>query len=215
MKYLSVLSQRNLESSTLPLIIQKKIKEVDKLNKQVVEYSRYDDLDEEELQSIEDIKVKIAEFDNFLVDRIRAYNPEIHQKKLAAAIKARNSRYKTEEEPVAAEQVIQQQEISEIKEVVPAVPTEVPPTQEEKVVVQPKKVAIDKASLNKKLDELKENVNIPVPKEQEIEYAEEDTEFSKESDTEPKKMSKGLILMGIGAFFLTWGAVNFFKDRRG
>ena len=55
MKYLSVLSQRNLESSTLPLIIQKKIKEVDKLNKQVVEYSRYDDLDEEELQSIEDI----------------------------------------------------------------------------------------------------------------------------------------------------------------
>ena len=106
-------------------------------------------------------------------------------------------------------------EISEIKEVVPAVPTEVPPTQEEKVVVQPKKVAIDKASLNKKLDELKENVNIPVPKEQEIEYADEDTEFSKESDTEPKKMSKGLILMGIGAFFLTWGAVNFFKDRRG
>jgi len=207
MKYLSVLSQRNLESSTLPLIIQKKIKEVDKLNKQVIEYSRYDDLDEEELQSIEAIKVKIAEFDNFLVDKIKAYNPEIHQKKLAAATKARTSRYKTEV-PKAVEQIAQQETL-EIKQVVPV--------QEvvEEVPVQPKKVAIDKDALNKKLDELKENANIPVPQEKEIEYAEEDTEFSKQSDTEPKKMSKGLILMGIGAFFLTWGAVNFFKDRRG
>ena len=209
MKYLSVLSQRNLESSTLPLIIQKKIKEVDKLNKQVVEYSAYDDLDEEEIQSIEAIKVKIAEFDNFLVDRIKAYNPEIHQKKLAAATKARTSRYKTEV-PKAVEQIAQQETL-EIKQVVPVVQDVV----EEEVPVQPKKVAIDKAALNKKLDELKENANIPVEQEKEVEYAEEDTEFSKQSDTEPKKMSKGLILMGIGAFFLTWGAVNFFKDRRG
>jgi len=205
MKYLSVLSQRNLESSTLPIIIQKKIKEVDKLNKQVVEYSSYDDLDEEEIQSIEAIKVKIAEFDNFLVDRIKAYNPEIHQKKLAAAIKARTSRYKTEV-PIEAAEQIAQQETLEIKQQVVQVPDVV-----EEVLVQPKKEAIDKAALNKKLDELKENSNIPV----EQEYAEEDTEFSKQSDTEPKKMSKGLILMGIGAFFLTWGAVNFFKDRRG
>jgi len=208
MKYLSVLSERNLESSTLPLIIQKKIKEVDKLNKQVVEYSRYDDLDEEEIQSIEAIKVKIAEFDNFLVDRIKAYNPEIHQKKLAAATKARTSRYKTEV-PIEATEQIAQQETLEIKQQV--VPVPVPDVVEE-VPVQPKKEAIDKATLNKKLDELKENI---IEKEKEKEYAEEDTEFSKQSDTEPKKMSKGLILMGIGAFFLTWGAVNFFKDRRG
>jgi hypothetical protein len=39
-------------------------------------------------------------------------------------------------------------------------------------------------------------------------------EFEKHSDTTPKKMSTGLILMGVGAFFLTWGAVNFFKSRR-
>ena len=151
MKYLSVLSQRNLESSTLPLIIQKKIKEVDKLNKQVVEYSAYDDLDEEEIQSIEAIKVKIAEFDNFLVDRIKAYNPEIHQKKLAAATKARTSRYKTEV-PKAVEQIAQQETL-EIKQVVP-----MPDVVEEEVLVQPKKVAIDKAALNKKLDELKESL---------------------------------------------------------
>jgi hypothetical protein len=40
-------------------------------------------------------------------------------------------------------------------------------------------------------------------------------ELRKQGDAQPKKMSKGLILMGVGAFLLTWGAVNFFKERRG
>jgi hypothetical protein len=40
-------------------------------------------------------------------------------------------------------------------------------------------------------------------------------EFEKTATATPKKTSKGLILMGIGFFFMTWGAVNFFKERRG
>jgi hypothetical protein len=39
-------------------------------------------------------------------------------------------------------------------------------------------------------------------------------DLAKEDNAMPKKMSKGLILMGVGAFLLTWGAVNFFKERR-
>jgi hypothetical protein len=48
-----------------------------------------------------------------------------------------------------------------------------------------------------------------------IEVEPEVEEFDKSDDTKPKKLSKGLILMGVGAFLLTWGAVNFFRERRG
>lgn len=50
------------------------------------------------------------------------------------------------------------------------------------------------------------------------EYHEADefeNEFDKVADSKPRKMSKGVILMGVGFFFLTWGAVNYFKDKRG
>ena len=44
---------------------------------------------------------------------------------------------------------------------------------------------------------------------------EEDEEFEKVSNAKPRKLSKSVIIMGIGAFILTWGAVNFFRERRG
>jgi hypothetical protein len=40
----------------------------------------------------------------------------------------------------------------------------------------------------------------------------ETEEFARTGVDKPKKMNVGLILMGVGALFLTWGAVNFFKD---
>ena len=46
------------------------------------------------------------------------------------------------------------------------------------------------------------------------EEQQEEEEFERQGDGNPKKMTTGLILMGVGAFFLTWGAVNFFKSRR-
>jgi hypothetical protein len=42
----------------------------------------------------------------------------------------------------------------------------------------------------------------------------EEDEFERKGAGNPQKMTTGLILMGVGAFFLTWGAVNFFKSRR-
>ncbi len=79
---------------------------------------------------------------------------------------------------------------------------------------------------DRELDELKGNVEInvdefetvtPPPENsvQEIEAESVEDEFAKKGDAKPRKMSKGIILMGIGAFILTWGAVNFFRESRG
>jgi hypothetical protein len=43
---------------------------------------------------------------------------------------------------------------------------------------------------------------------------EEIENFKNKGTIKPKKMSTAIILMGVGAFLLTWGAVNFFKERR-
>ena len=79
-------------------------------------------------------------------------------------------------------------------------------------------------SVYDKLEDLKKSVHIDTAnfktrqiveeEEQEEDIEVQEEEFDKHSDTTPKKMSTGLILMGVGAFFLTWGAVNFFKSRR-
>jgi ABC-type Na+ efflux pump permease subunit len=80
-------------------------------------------------------------------------------------------------------------------------------------------------SVYDKLEDLKKSVHIDTAnfktkervqqvEEDDVEEVESEEEFDKHSDTTPKKMSTGLILMGVGAFFLTWGAVNFFKSRR-
>jgi hypothetical protein len=76
--------------------------------------------------------------------------------------------------------------------------------------------------IKEELDKLQETVEIKpksfeknLQEEEVIEVEPEVEEFDKSDDTKPKKLSKGLILMGVGAFLLTWGAVNFFRERRG
>ncbi len=84
-------------------------------------------------------------------------------------------------------------------------------------------------SLNDKLDALSRSIHVDTNVElseeepniqrqailaEEPIYTEVEDEFERAGSTQPNKMSKGLVLMGIGAFLLTWGAVNFFKGRR-
>ena len=38
--------------------------------------------------------------------------------------------------------------------------------------------------------------------------------FEKKAEVKPKNMSLNIVLIGVGAFFLTWGAVNLFRERR-
>lgn len=39
-------------------------------------------------------------------------------------------------------------------------------------------------------------------------------EFEKKGERKPKKLNIPLVVMGVGALILTWGAVNFFKERK-
>jgi hypothetical protein len=79
-------------------------------------------------------------------------------------------------------------------------------------------------SIEERLNQLKPEVQIQPEKfetakpkqEPEPEYvqAEEAEDFEKKADVKPKSMSLNIVLIGVGAFFLTWGAVNLFRERR-
>ena len=100
---------------------------------------------------------------------------------------------------------------------------------EEKAVVAPEQFELESVPpisktqhIKEELEKLSETVEVnpqsfdqSIIDEKVIEVEPEVEEFDKADDTKPRKMSKGLILMGVGAFLLTWGAVNFFRERRG
>jgi hypothetical protein len=90
-----------------------------------------------------------------------------------------------------------------------------------------------KNNINARLDELESRVEtnsekfkfekeqrthrkIEVEEEDEAEEVEveEIEDYKNKGSIKPKKMSTSIILMGVGAFLLTWGAVNFFRERR-
>jgi hypothetical protein len=109
--------------------------------------------------------------------------------------------------------------------------TDTPHIQERKLYVEPELEQLKEVAqqpLPQREEEVEEDYEIeyrkpqipPQPaqyEEDEEEYDEADefeNEFDKAADSKPRKMSKGVILMGVGFFFLTWGAVNYFKDKR-
>jgi len=49
---------------------------------------------------------------------------------------------------------------------------------------------------------------------QEALEVEAEEEFEKQGERKPRKVNIPLVVMGVGALLLTWGAVNFFKERR-
>jgi hypothetical protein len=78
-------------------------------------------------------------------------------------------------------------------------------------------------AIEERLNQLKPEVQIQPEKfetatkqepEPEYVHAEEAEEFEKKAEVKPKNMSLNIVLIGVGAFFLTWGAVNLFRERR-
>ena len=74
----------------------------------------------------------------------------------------------------------------------------------------------------KKLEEIKKDAEIhpenfefeAEPEPSEIQEVEAEEEFEKKGENKPRKVNVPLVIMGVGALLLTWGAVNFFKERR-
>lgn len=187
MQYLNALKAKGLKESDLSKGLQGKIDKLNSLLKDLkVLESR--DLDEDEKEQLETVKEVIDDLDIQIAKKVSIFDMEKYKRRLDQVedMKMRKEAKKT-------------QKVEE--KVAPKV---------EKPVETPK--------IEQKLSELKEEVRVDTQRfneePMEVETEEEVEEFEKKAEVKPKKMSTSLILMGVGAFFLTWGAVNFFRERR-
>lgn len=191
MKYLSALNKRGLSIENLPKTLQKKIQE---LNSQIealkeVESLGTDDLKDTELDDIQIVRTNIAELDKHIEHKINIFDPVKYEEKLAKISLMTKVKKDMKEggefkEPKVEKVVKVKQEPKQIQVEAPKPAT-----------IQPKVHAVPP---------------LPAPHP----MYEQEEEFERVAEGKPKKMTTGLILMGVGAFFLTWGAVNFFKSRR-
>jgi glucan-binding YG repeat protein len=192
MKYLESLKKRGLSVENLPKALQKKIKELDfQLNalKQVQENPN-EDLSESDLEDIKVIEASIQDLDKYIAHKIDIFDQAKYDNKLANISKAKEARLGNK----VVEEVVKQEVVKEPEVAKPVVA---------KVQEEPKQVQVEPKK------QIQEQPQVA----QEEAYQHEE-EFEKVGDAKPKSMTTGLILMGVGAFFLTWGAVNFFKSRR-
>jgi len=205
MKYQNALSEKQLTAEDLSKALQKKIESIEKLESKIENA----DLTEEQISKIE---LEIENLDNSLEKAINKFNPEVHKERLdrIAEINKRKAENVDEEyDEDEEDDVVVTQEVAK--------PVVTKPKEEKKEV---KVNTSNIKKINAKLDELKRSVEIDSSKlEKEIiEEAETETEeiedFQSTGERKPKKMSTGIILMGVGAFLLTWGAVNFWRSRR-
>jgi hypothetical protein len=214
MKYLEALKKKNLSVDNLSKTLQKKIQE---LNYQIlaledIENTPEEDLQKSDLEDIKQIKKNLQELDSYIEHKVNIFDQVKYQEKLEKVSKMTEAKKQMKEggevkqykEPEAEEPEIEE---SEVKETVVAkvVAIEQEPKQPPVQATAPKQAQVE------------QKVHVaPTPPAPHPMYEEqqEEEEFERKGDGNPKKMTTGLILMGVGAFFLTWGAVNFFKSRR-
>lgn len=198
MKYLEALNKRGLSVENLPKALQKKIKDLDLQASTLkeVEENINQDLSATDLEDLKVIKSSVNELDNYIAHKVNIFDQTKYDAKLANVSKAKTAR-----ETLRKGREVEKQEVS-VKE-----PEVVEPIVA-KVQQEPKKAEVQAP---KEVQEPQVSDNTQIAYEGAYEHEEE---FEKVGDAKPKSMTTGLILMGVGAFFLTWGAVNFFKSRR-
>ena len=218
MKYLEALTRRKLSLDNLPKTLQKKISE---LNSQIEALKEIEDIPADELQDsdIEDIKQiknNLEALDSYIEHKVNIFDQAKYERKLeqinkfSEIKKQKKEGIKTEtsiEEPKVVEfDHIKEPEIEEVlvKEEAPKESTVANSQVEKEQVVENQLFEQQQTqSRTQAISQVEEPKSTP-----------EHEEFERHGEGNPKKMTTGLILMGVGAFFLTWGAVNFFKSRR-
>ena len=237
MSYLQALEQKGLKKEDLAKQTQKKIEDLEYRKAQIEEDA--DDYDEEDLNKILGMIKKI---DAELEKSILKFNPEVYKKRVEVIERnkklAREQEQQEEEDDyvdfsndeveILGENVETQVQAQPVQQ---SQPVAKPQPQQE--VAKPQQVVKEepKKELNERLDELKEEVQtntekfkfekeerthrkIEVEDEAEEVEVEEIEDYKNKGNIKPKKMSTSIIIMGIGIGLLTWGAVNFFRERR-
>ena len=209
MKFKSVLIEKQLEKEKLPLKLRNKIKQLEKIEEDISS-AEQEAKTPEDYEGIAIAQLRLSSLDEELVDMIENFDPlkyQMQKDKMAKINKVKKvGRPKKKTEPKVE------------PEVQPTEPSK--PTEEESILEQIPPIS-KTLHIKEDLDKLQEEVEIDTESFHEDRAPLEDViepeivDFEKHEGAKPKKMSKGLILMGVGAFLLTWGAVNFFRERRG
>jgi len=215
MNYEKLMKERGINLIDLPKATQNKIESLNVLVDDLNRLKSIDevDIEEEDLEEIENIEKEINELESIILKKIEQFDPVKYAKslekvKLMADLKKQNKKNKDEEDSIkeSSSDEVLIKESSENKDdsklEALAYISKMIPVQEN---VQESVQKID----NQDFVENKNNL-------QSVEEEEYEDEFEKIGEAKPKKViNKGWILMGVGFFFLTWGAVNVFKNKRG
>jgi len=182
----------------LPKALQKKIKDLDLQASTLkeVEENINQDLSASDLEDLKVIKSSVNELDNYIAHKVNIFDQTKYDAKLANVSKAKTARENLRKDREVVKQEVEVQAPEVVEPIVA------------KVQQEPKKVEVQAP---KEVQEPQVSDNTQIGYEGDYEQEEE---FEKVDGAKPKSMTTGLILMGVGAFFLTWGAVNFFKSRR-
>jgi len=212
MKFQVALDEKSLTREDLPKSQQSKIKEIEKLKTQI-EQIESDGVDDSFQDEFDKIKLQFDQADEEVVVFIRNFDVEKSRKQRERLAEMR-SRIKKPAEEVKAEKpspepVTAPEPVSE-----PVAPT---PVQAAPVQAAPVQAAsMPQTTEVEKLESLREAQVYPEQFQEEQEEAEEyeaEEEFEKVGNSKPRKLNVPLVIMGVGALLLTWGAVNFFKNK--
>ena len=197
MKYIKALTEKGLNKEDLSKPIISKIEGLEYLFKKMSEVN-VAELSDEAKEEYKESMQEINGMDEDLVKSINKFDPEVYKTRLAVAEKMRKARVEKKNKP---KEEVKEPQNEEVKEV---------------VVEKPQSNIDESEKINKKLEELKSQVQVDVSAFEQPRQTQviETDDLEKVDKIKPRKMSNSVILMGVGAFLLTWGAVNFFKDRR-
>ena len=225
MSYLKALEERKIRKTDLPKAVQKKIEKLDGFLSKIQLYEVIKDLDEEEKAQLDYLKKNIKVLDKEIEKAVKRFDPDIYAKKLEQIEQMREKRNQKSGTKVVKEKAKpKEEEKPEVKEEEADFTGYFPPEEVindvseeiEEFEVPPVSKRFDEEEIKREIERLKKEAEIRSESfETETEAAPEVEEFEKVGDAKPRKLSKGVMLMGIGMFFLTWGAVNFFRERRG
>ena len=209
MSYLQAMIKKKVEKEQLPRGVQVKIENLEKAIEKISEYESQDDLDEEEEAQLEKLREGVEALDSDIERSILKFDPEKYKKKLEVMMEVRAKRKKNEvakpkpqpesepenEELEQNEQVVEDK-IEKVKQEAQIFPEELELCEDCEEEYHSGRLSLEQINESKR-------------------RRDEEEEFEKVSNAKPRKLSKSVIIMGIGAFILTWGAVNFFRERRG
>jgi CHASE3 domain sensor protein len=196
MKYAKALDKKGLTKTDLSKSIQDKIKNLEYLGNKLKSVN-IETLDDSGLEEYEDAKKLVQNIDQEVAELINKFDPEVYKVQKSKAEKMAQARANKTQK-------------------VEAVAVEPKVAEEPKVAVEPKKEE-ESEKINKKLEEIKGNIQVSVEGFQEQTQNATPTEvedLGKFNEIKPRKMSLGWIVAGVGALLLTGGCVMIFKDKR-